>query len=606
MIESVKIRDFLSHKDTMINLENSTSVFVGNNGTGKSSVVDAITFALFGKHTRKNNKGLIRRGANIAFVQVIFTIDGTRYMASRKIAKGETSATLQKYDGKQWQAVITGERKGLGESMTNKIEEILGMDYDKLLIAGIVQQGDLASIIDEGPKKFKETLNSIIGIDKLDAAAASMGDAIKQFRTYVREKFGFDDTSIPQIEIELEKHNEDVKRLTPQVQANNEHIQMIQQKVLDLKSKLEKGRERLDAAVQLRACQEELARYCKDLKAKMSDEIKSDREKITECTKYLIVLDSVKGTASDLERIIQQEQMGRKSVQDQRDLLARLEEKMNLARSLHLSDGKCPVCDSKVRSLKPIYDEKHLGASIENAKSCTSAAEQRVADLDSEAKLMNQMMSKKDDAKAILEKYNIDSTEQINALREDTDRREQEMRGLSEQINSSAITEKIAIDVRSRELYEKITNLRSKVAGFNEEEFQKILADIESANKEMLIIQKNLGANSESLEQAKNHSDERSKLLSKMRTVSGFILELDKIRSIVYGRDGHVATSLRSWALGSISKKTASYLDMFDTKVQRIEMEDKKKDFMIKCYSGTTELDIKSLSGGERVCVALA
>ena len=124
MIESVKIRDFLSHKDTMINLENSTSVFVGNNGTGKSSVVDAITFALFGKHTRKNNKGLIRRGANIAFVQVIFTIDGTRYMASRKIAKGETSATLQKYDGKQWQAVITGERKGLGESMTNKIEEI--------------------------------------------------------------------------------------------------------------------------------------------------------------------------------------------------------------------------------------------------------------------------------------------------------------------------------------------------------------------------------------------------------------------------------------------------------------------------------------------------
>ena len=76
--------------------------------------------------------------------------------------------------------------------------------------------------------------------------------------------------------------------------------------------------------------------------------------------------------------------------------------------------------------------------------------------------------------------------------------------------------------------------MRSKVAGFNEEEFQKILADIESANKEMLIIQKNLGANSESLEQAKNHSDERSKLLSKMRTVSGFILELDKIRNIVY------------------------------------------------------------------------
>ena len=100
MIESVKIRDFLSHKfpDTMITLGNNTSVFVGNNGVGKSSVVDAITFALFGKHTRKNNKGLVRRGANTASVQVIFTIDGTRYLASRKIAtKGETSATLHRW-----------------------------------------------------------------------------------------------------------------------------------------------------------------------------------------------------------------------------------------------------------------------------------------------------------------------------------------------------------------------------------------------------------------------------------------------------------------------------------------------------------------------------
>ena len=106
--------------------------------------------------------------------------------------------------------------------MTNKIEEILGMDYDKLLIAGIVQQGDLASIIDEGPKKFKETLNSIIGIDKLDAAAASMGDAIKQFRTYVREKFGYDDTSIPQIEIELEKLREDVHRPATELSAGEQ------------------------------------------------------------------------------------------------------------------------------------------------------------------------------------------------------------------------------------------------------------------------------------------------------------------------------------------------------------------------------------------------
>ena len=607
MIESIKIRDFLSHKDTEICLGNSTSVFVGNNGSGKSSVVDAITFALFGKHTRKNNRGLVRRGASSAFVQVIFTVEGTKYMASRKIgAKGEASATLQMHDGVQWQVLITGERRQFGESMTSRVEEILGMDYEKLLIAGIVQQGDLALIIDESPKKFKETLNGIIGIDKLDTADAFIGDAVKKFRTHVREKLGFDDSSIPKIESELTEHGRETLRLEPRVMAHNESMLQTKDEALELKLKLEKGREKLDAAVQLRAHQGELVRYAKDLAEKMRVEVKSDREKIAQCKKYLLIRDSVHSTKSDLERIIQQEIMGRKSVQDQRSSLAGLEEKMNLARSLHLIDGKCPVCDSAVLSLKPIYDEKHLHSAIKEAKSLIIAADESVSKLGFDANHTRDEIEKRHDADIELGKYSIEYAKQVDALQEDTDLCERKADALFEQINSDTILVNLAIDERSSQIYAKIINLRSKVAGFNEDEFQGILRKIEDANQKMLSIQKDFGADSEALKQAKWNAEVKSKLLAELHAVSGFIQELEKIRSIVYGRDGHVATSLRSWALGSISKKTASYLDMFDTKVQRIEMEDKKKDFTIKCYSGTTELDIKSLSGGERVCVALA
>ncbi|MFQ6025659.1 MAG: AAA family ATPase, partial [Nitrosopumilaceae archaeon] len=59
MITSVELGNFLSHSNTKLDFDEGVTVFVGPNGAGKSSIIDAITFALFGRHTRKSNKGLI-------------------------------------------------------------------------------------------------------------------------------------------------------------------------------------------------------------------------------------------------------------------------------------------------------------------------------------------------------------------------------------------------------------------------------------------------------------------------------------------------------------------------------------------------------------------
>ena len=77
--------------------------------------------------------------------------------------------------------IAEGERKQFGESMTKHVEKTLGMDFEKLKIASIVQQGELSSIIKAKPKEFKELLNTIIGIDKLDTALASMRTVQREF-----------------------------------------------------------------------------------------------------------------------------------------------------------------------------------------------------------------------------------------------------------------------------------------------------------------------------------------------------------------------------------------------------------------------------------------
>ena len=80
--------------------------------------------------------------------------------------------------------------------MTREIEKTIGLDFEKLKIASIVQQGELNAIIKAKPKEFKELLNAIIGIDKLDIASEAMKVAYKDFREKIRESIGYDDTHI--------------------------------------------------------------------------------------------------------------------------------------------------------------------------------------------------------------------------------------------------------------------------------------------------------------------------------------------------------------------------------------------------------------------------
>ena len=74
MIKSIELVDFLSHSDTNLEFKDGVTIFVGDNGAGKSSIIDAITYSLFGEHTRKNVKSLIRRGTNQGYAKIEFSI----------------------------------------------------------------------------------------------------------------------------------------------------------------------------------------------------------------------------------------------------------------------------------------------------------------------------------------------------------------------------------------------------------------------------------------------------------------------------------------------------------------------------------------------------
>ena len=90
LFKSIRWRNFLStgNQDTIVDFtENNTNLIIGSNGAGKSTVLDALTFSLFGKPFRKINKPQLVNSTNEkdCVVEVQFTIGNINWTVVRGI-----------------------------------------------------------------------------------------------------------------------------------------------------------------------------------------------------------------------------------------------------------------------------------------------------------------------------------------------------------------------------------------------------------------------------------------------------------------------------------------------------------------------------------------
>jgi len=422
LITSVELRNFLSHSNTTLEFENGVTVFVGHNGAGKSSIIDAITFALFGQHTRKSNKSLIKRGMDQAYVKVTFNINEKQYQAERKVdLKGGLEAQFSEKVNGKWTQIAAGERKQFGESMTSEIEKKIGLNYEKLKIASIVQQGELNSIIKAKPKEFKELLNAIIGIDKLDIAAKAMKTINKGFREKIREKFGYDDTHIEILTNDLKKYQEELKDAIPLKEELFTKKHQYENELVSLKKKFEIESPKIDKINHLESRKKELSDYAKKAIQEIRHEIDEKERKIRECEGCFEYLGLKTELEDEFKKVEVEIESIHKKIQELTNKNISLKEKQSLAAKLQLKDNKCPVCDSLVDKLNPLFQEKHLREEIIILENQISVLEQdrklynkkRIEFLEklqntksSEATLKAHSIKNKDELKKYKKKYN--------------------------------------------------------------------------------------------------------------------------------------------------------------------------------------------------------
>jgi exonuclease SbcC len=140
----------------------------GPTGAGKSSLIDAIAFALYGQVPRIENevKACISQGRDRMWVRFEFVVGEGRYRVHRETGTKAARVRLERARGDHWDSPdLLGERAG---EVKKHIERILGLDFDGFTRAVLLPQGEFAEFLAGSPDKRREVLQGLLRLDIYD------------------------------------------------------------------------------------------------------------------------------------------------------------------------------------------------------------------------------------------------------------------------------------------------------------------------------------------------------------------------------------------------------------------------------------------------------
>jgi len=489
--------------------------------------------------------------------------------------------------------------------MTHEIEKTIGLNFEKLRVASIVQQGELNAIINAKPKEFKELLNAIIGIDKLDVASESMKTINKEFREKIRDKIGYDDTDIEKLSQDLEIYQKEIAEAKPEKNQLESKQEKLQNEVDELRKKVETETPKIDKINQLELRKKEILAYAKEAIREIQHEINENESKIRDCKGCFEHASLREDLESKIQKVEQAMEYTLKKIQELTNQTASLKEKQLLASKLQLKDDKCPVCDSHVKKLNPLFQEEHLKQEMTSLKEKIISKEKERDEYNQKRKEFSEKLQNARDAEATLRAYSINNKEELMKIQEDVETKRQNIQKIPLATNGNLL-EISQIDSHAKMIFENISKLEMETSGFNEQEFTSLKKLVNEKQMNLSQIDQQIGAISEKISKGEEQINIIQSAISELKIVKEYVTSLDEIQKNIFSRDGPVATSLRSWALNTISAKASEYLSLLNTKIQRILLSEKTRDVSITCYSKNQVLEVESLSGGEKVSVALA
>jgi len=486
----------------------------GDNGVGKSTILDAMTWAIWGKARARDNDNLVKLGSHSMWVDFIFELEGKKHRVVRRhnLGRGIKSSLefqMQQEDENSWITLTEPTKAETQEKITNTLR----MNYDTFINSAFLKQGRADEFTIKRPAQRKEILGDILGLsyfDKLEGKAkeyikdkeiekGSLELQISDMTEEMRDK--------DECKNKVGKMEKTLNEISKQAKTLRQQVKDLETQKNDLQTKL-KQKEYLE--IKIRDAEKEIERFSKQIQKhnKIFDICQRILAKKVEIEENFALLENYKRKEQEYNQRMSQkmdlEDRKRELEKNIKDQGFEVETKYNI-NIAKIKDIEKRVRDSvnSKKELKILKDEVEKLKSLEKEKENLSVKKQKISEELTNLKFKSEQIKKEADdiekklglltkakAKCPLCGQNLTDDHRVELIKQFDYKKNQkleEVKGNTENIASREagiqdITNKI--NKIERELQELPQKERKMI------ELEKELREIENLKEELIRLKK--------------------------------------------------------------------------------------------------------------------
>jgi exonuclease SbcC len=599
IIKKIRMKNIRSYENLELEFPKGSLLLWGDIGTGKTSILLGIQFALFGLQPGQKGTSILRNGKDDASVYLEFEIDSNKIELERSIKRSKSGISQETNIIK-----INGNEEELSTSeMKNKVITLLDYPIEfakksNLLYKFTVYtpQEEMKAIIEERPEIRLDALRHVFGIDRYkriqenaEILLQKIKEQVKIKEVEIREinllKENFIKLSEERISLSKELTNFNIEREIVQKENDEikEKIKSIE-KTIEEKRKIDNEFSKLQVALEGKH----------DLRARMEREIVSMQKQISEKSEFSF--ERLKEIISLLDRHKKNyEELNSRYIEVSSSLSvlnSKKESSFQLKDKISAMDS-CPTCFQPVSIEHKDKIAKRTGYDLEEID------REMVSKLEAKHRLQKEI----ENEKKLIRDYELDKT-----------RLEQEKIKFEHQklidikIKSDGmILERTMVEIR--EVEEKIRSFGISLGKYLgiEESFKRFKEEEERLNTKLRGKEIGLAEKKKELEILGKQTDILQKDIKnkeQVRIQVVYLRELqdwleDKFLSLITITESNVMAKLRS----EFSKIFSEWFSSLVPQELSVRLDE---DFTPIIINQDYELDYEFLSGGERTAVALA